>query len=51
MATGGVSIRNMQEFFDAGAIAVGMGDSLFGRFDDLDAAPGHIAAAVAVARG
>ncbi len=49
MATGGVTVDNMRSFFDAGAIAVGMGDSLFGRFDDPDGAA--IAAAVAVARG
>lgn len=49
MATGGVTIDNMRAFFDAGAIAVGMGDSLFGRYDDPDAAVGHIAAAVAIA--
>ncbi|MDJ0768018.1 MAG: bifunctional 4-hydroxy-2-oxoglutarate aldolase/2-dehydro-3-deoxy-phosphogluconate aldolase [Ilumatobacter sp.] len=30
MATGGVTVDNMWAFFDAGAIAVGMGDSLFG---------------------
>jgi len=50
MATGGVTVDNMQAFFDAGAIAVGMGDSLFGRFDDLDSAPAKIAEVVAVAR-
>jgi 2-dehydro-3-deoxyphosphogluconate aldolase/(4S)-4-hydroxy-2-oxoglutarate aldolase len=46
MATGGVTIDNMQAFFDAGAIAVGMGDTLFGRYDDPD--DSLIAAAVAI---
>ena len=49
MATGGVTTGNMAAFFDAGAIAVGMGDSLFGRYDDLDTAETMIAAAVAIA--
>jgi 2-dehydro-3-deoxyphosphogluconate aldolase/(4S)-4-hydroxy-2-oxoglutarate aldolase len=48
MATGGVTVDNMADFFAAGAIAVGMGDSLFGRVGDPDEA--LIAAAVAVAR-
>lgn len=48
MATGGVTVDNMRDFFAAGAIAVGMGDSLFGRFDDPDQQ--LIDAAVAVAR-
>ncbi|NQY55782.1 MAG: bifunctional 4-hydroxy-2-oxoglutarate aldolase/2-dehydro-3-deoxy-phosphogluconate aldolase [Ilumatobacteraceae bacterium] len=50
MATGGVTIGNMAEFFAAGAIAVGMGDTLFGDFADPDGAVDHIAAAVGVAR-
>ena len=50
MATGGVTVDNMAAFFDAGAIAVGMGDTLFGRYDDPDAAVDRIAAAVAIAR-
>lgn len=50
MATGGVTVDNMAEFFAAGAIAVGMGDTLFGRYDDPDTATGHIAAAVSIAR-
>lgn len=50
MATGGVTVDNMEAFFDAGAIAVGMGDSLFGRFDDLAAAAPMIRAAVGIAR-
>ena len=50
MATGGVTVDNMAAFFDAGAIAVGMGNTLFGDYTDLDAAPAMIAAAVAVAR-
>jgi 2-dehydro-3-deoxyphosphogluconate aldolase/(4S)-4-hydroxy-2-oxoglutarate aldolase len=50
MATGGVTVDNMRAFFDAGAIAVGMGDTLFGRYDDPGAAVDKIAAAVAVAR-
>jgi 2-dehydro-3-deoxyphosphogluconate aldolase/(4S)-4-hydroxy-2-oxoglutarate aldolase len=49
MATGGVTVDNMAAFFAAGAIAVGMGDSLFGSFDDPD--DDRIAAVVAVARG
>ena len=50
MATGGVTLDNMADFFAAGAIAVGMADTLFGRFDDIDGAVDHIAAAVSVAR-
>ena len=50
MATGGVTTDNMQSFFDAGAIAVGMGDTLFGRYDDLDKARAMIATATAIAR-
>ena len=50
MATGGVTLDNMAAFFDAGAIAVGMGDTLFGRYDEPDAAVAKIAAAVAIAR-
>jgi 2-dehydro-3-deoxyphosphogluconate aldolase / (4S)-4-hydroxy-2-oxoglutarate aldolase len=49
MATGGVTVANMGAFFEAGAIAVGMGDSLFGDHTDLSAAPAMIAAASAVA--
>lgn len=49
MATGGVTVDTMGAFFDAGAIAVGMGDTLFGDYRDLDGAPARIAAAVAVA--
>jgi 2-dehydro-3-deoxyphosphogluconate aldolase/(4S)-4-hydroxy-2-oxoglutarate aldolase len=49
MATGGVTIENMAAFFDAGVIAVGMGDTLFGDHRDLKSAPVNIAAAVAVA--
>ena len=50
MATGGVTLENMAAFFDAGAIAVGMGDSLFGDHTDAVAARDHIAAAMAIAR-
>jgi 2-dehydro-3-deoxyphosphogluconate aldolase/(4S)-4-hydroxy-2-oxoglutarate aldolase len=50
MATGGVTLDNMAGFFAAGAIAVGMGDTLFGRYDDPDSAVAHIAAAVAIAQ-
>ena len=50
MATGGVTVGNMADFFAAGAIAVGMGDTLFGRADDLAGARPMIEAAVAVAR-
>lgn len=49
MATGGVTTDNMAAFYDAGAIAVGMGDSLFGRVDDLAAAGPLIDRAVAIA--
>ena len=50
MATGGVTTENMAAFFRAGAIAVGMGDTLFGRYDDLDAATAQIARCVSIAR-
>jgi len=50
MATGGVTVENMADFYAAGAIAVGMANSLFGDFRELDRAPSLIAAAVAVAR-
>ena len=50
MATGGVTTANMAAFYDAGAIAVGMGDTLFGDYVDLDAARGRIAEAVTIAR-
>ena len=50
MATGGVTIETMADFYAAGAIAVGMGDTLFGRPDDLDQARPMIERAVAVAR-
>lgn len=49
MATGGVTTDNMAAFFAAGAIAVGMGDTLFGDYRDLASAPAKIAAAVAIA--
>jgi 2-dehydro-3-deoxyphosphogluconate aldolase/(4S)-4-hydroxy-2-oxoglutarate aldolase len=51
MATGGVTLDNMAAFYAAGAIAVGMGDTLFGDHTDPVAASGHIAAAMAIARG
>jgi 2-dehydro-3-deoxyphosphogluconate aldolase/(4S)-4-hydroxy-2-oxoglutarate aldolase len=50
MATGGVTVDTMGDFFAAGAIAVGMGDSLFGGPDDLAGARSMIERAVAVAR-
>jgi 2-dehydro-3-deoxyphosphogluconate aldolase/(4S)-4-hydroxy-2-oxoglutarate aldolase len=50
MATGGVTVENMADFFAAGAIAVGMGDTLFGRVDDLEAARPMVGRAVDVAR-
>jgi len=50
MATGGVTVENMADFYAAGAIAVGMANTLFGDFRDFDRAPSLIAAAVAVAR-
>jgi 2-dehydro-3-deoxyphosphogluconate aldolase/(4S)-4-hydroxy-2-oxoglutarate aldolase len=50
MATGGVTIETMADFFDVGAIAVGMGDTLFGRPDDLDGARSMVERAVGVAR-
>lgn len=34
MATGGIDISNMGEFFRAGAVAVGLGSSLVGKHDD-----------------
>jgi 2-dehydro-3-deoxyphosphogluconate aldolase/(4S)-4-hydroxy-2-oxoglutarate aldolase len=49
MATGGVTVENMAEFYDAGAIAVGMANTLFGDYRELERAPSLIAAAVAVA--
>ena len=49
MATGGVNTNNMAEFFAAGAIAVGMGDTLFGRYDDLDGAAKQIQRCVDIA--
>ncbi len=49
MATGGVTADNMADFFAAGAIAVGMADTLFGRFDDLATARTMIDRAVQVA--
>ncbi len=51
MATGGVTVETMADFFAAGAIAVGMGDTLFGRVDDLSTAGPMIDAAVEVAAG
>ncbi len=36
MATGGVTIDSMADFFAAGAIAVGMGDTLFGDYRNPD---------------
>ena len=48
MATGGVTVENMAEFYAAGAIAVGMANTLFGDFRDLERAPSLIAAAVAL---
>ena len=50
MATGGITVDNMVDFYAAGAIAVGMANTLFGDFRELDRAPKLIAAAVAVAR-
>lgn len=50
MATGGVTTTNMAAFYDAGAIAVGMGDTLFGDYLDLDVARGRIAEAMVIAR-
>lgn len=48
MATGGVTVDNMTAFFDAGAIAVGMGSTLFGRPESPDVE--LIETAVAIAR-
>jgi len=50
MATGGVTVANMDAFFKAGALAVGMADTLFGDYHDLAGAPAKIAAAVEVAK-
>ena len=47
MATGGVTVDNMEAFFAAGAIAVGMGDTLFGRADEPDVALIDAAARIA----
>jgi len=49
MATGGVTIENISAFFDAGALAVGMGDTLFGDFCNLDAVNQRISAVVSIA--
>ncbi|NNE74391.1 MAG: bifunctional 4-hydroxy-2-oxoglutarate aldolase/2-dehydro-3-deoxy-phosphogluconate aldolase [Acidimicrobiales bacterium] len=49
MATGGVTVDSMADFFAAGAIAVGMGNTLFGDYDNPDA--DLVARCVAVARG
>lgn len=48
MATGGVTVDSMADFFAAGAIAVGMGNTLFGDFDNPDTA--LLARCVEVAR-
>ncbi|MGI9623444.1 MAG: bifunctional 4-hydroxy-2-oxoglutarate aldolase/2-dehydro-3-deoxy-phosphogluconate aldolase [Acidimicrobiales bacterium] len=50
MATGGVTVDTMADFFDAGAMAVGMADTLFGDPANIDRARGMISAAVDVAR-
>lgn len=50
MATGGVTVDNMAAFYRAGVLAVGMGDTLFGRYDDLATAATMISRAVGVAR-
>lgn len=50
MATGGVRAESMAAFYAAGAIAVGMGDTLFGDPDDLAAARPLIERAVGIAR-
>jgi 2-dehydro-3-deoxyphosphogluconate aldolase/(4S)-4-hydroxy-2-oxoglutarate aldolase len=50
MATGGVTTGNLVAFLHAGAIAVGMGDALFGSLDDHKGYAKHIAVAVDLAR-
>ena len=36
MATGGITVDTMTDFFTAGAIAVGMANTLFGDFREPD---------------
>jgi len=50
MATGGVTLANMAAFLEAGAMAVGMGNTLFGDPADPDGAADRIAAAVSIAQ-
>jgi 2-dehydro-3-deoxyphosphogluconate aldolase/(4S)-4-hydroxy-2-oxoglutarate aldolase len=50
MATGGVTVDTMADFYAAGVIACGMADTLFGDHTDIAAARVHIAAAMAVAK-
>ncbi len=49
MATGGVTVDNILRFFEAGATAVGMGDTLFGDVGDLTGVEDRISAVVSVA--
>ncbi|MGI9645046.1 MAG: bifunctional 4-hydroxy-2-oxoglutarate aldolase/2-dehydro-3-deoxy-phosphogluconate aldolase [Ilumatobacteraceae bacterium] len=49
MATGGVTVDTMADFYEAGVIAVGMANTLFGDFTNPDRA--LIEQAVAIARG
>jgi len=48
MATGGVTVGNMSAFFDSGAFAVGMGDTLFGDFNDLAGVASRISSVVSI---
>ncbi len=48
MATGGVTIENMSAFFDAGALAVGMGDTLFGNGGSPDDVQQQISSVVSI---
>ncbi len=49
MATGGVTADNLLRFYEAGATAVGMGDTLFGDIDDLSGVEARISAVVSLA--
>jgi len=50
MATGGVTRANLKAFLDAGAMAVGMTDTLYGDYTNLDKIGEEIAETVRVAK-
>ena len=50
MATGGVTRSNLKAFLDAGAMAAGMTDGLFGDYRDLDSIGAAIAETVRIAQ-